>query len=70
MGDIIIPGAHGIGTRGFTPTADGYERAADCLVQLYNEGRSINISDYEVRRVMDYYNVSSLEELYIKRRGW
>ena len=70
MGDIIIPGAHGIGTRGFTATRDGYDRAADSLVQLYNEGRAVNTSDYEVRRVMDFYGASSLEELRTKRRGW
>ena len=70
MGNIIIPGAHGIGTKGFIPTSDGYREAADSLVQLYNEGRSIDTSDYEVRRVMDYYNASSLDDLRTKRRGW
>ena len=70
LGDIIIPGAHGIGSKGFTPTTDGYRNAADSLVQLHNEGRSVDTSNYDVRRVLDYYGASSLEELCIKRRGW
>ena len=70
MSDIIIPGAHGIGTRGFTPTDDGYKKAANALVQIYNEGRSVDTSDYEVRRVMNYYGVSSMEDLRTRLRGW
>ncbi len=70
MGDIIIPGAHGIGSLGFTPTSSGYDRAADQLVRLYEEGRSVDTSNYDVRRVMDYYGVSNLRELKTKRRGW
>lgn len=70
MGDIILPGVHGIGTVGFVPTVENYGRAADHLVELHNENRSIDTSDYEVRRVMDYYGASSLDELRAKRRGW
>ena len=70
MGDIIIPGSHGIGTQGFVPTSSGYAKAADQLVKLYNEGRSIDTSNYEVRRVLSYYNVSNIEQLRTKRRGW
>ena len=70
MGDIIIPGRHGIGTEGFTPTASGYDRAADQLVSLHDENRSVDTSDYEVRRVMDYFGATSLDELRTKRRGW
>ena len=70
MGAIIIPGAHGIGTQSITETAYGYERAADQLVGLYNENRAVDTSDYNVRRVMDYFGASSMEELRTKRRGW
>ena len=70
MGDIIIPGEHGIGSVGFVPTKEGYDKAADALVRLYDERRHINTSDFEVQRVMRFHNASSLEELKIKRRGW
>ena len=70
MSDIIIPGVHGIGTRGFTPTDAGYKKAANELVRLYNEGRSVDTSDSEVRRVMNYYGVSSMEDLRTRLRGW
>lgn len=69
MGDIIIPGAHGIGSKGLTPTTDGYRNAADSLVQLYNEGRSVDTSSDGVRRVLDYFGASSMKELRDKRRG-
>ena len=70
MSDIIIPGVHGIGTRGFAPTDSGYNRAASALVELHNEGRPINESDYDVRRILDYHRVSSIDELAVKQRGW
>lgn len=70
MSNIIIPGEHGIGTVGFVPTSEGYDRAADALVRLHEEGRYVNTADYDVRRVMDYYRASSMEELKTKRRGW
>jgi hypothetical protein len=70
LGNIIIPGKDGIGTAGFVPTSNGYESAADALVRLYDDNRYVNTNDYDVRRVMDYYGVSSLRELKIKRRGW
>lgn len=70
MSNIIIPGAHGVGTRGFVPTAAGYDMAADELVRLHNEGRSINTSDPEIRRVLNYHGASNMNELRIKRRGW
>lgn len=69
MSDLIIPGFHGIGTHGFTATKSGYDQAADELVQLYNEGRSVDTSNYEIRRILDYYGASTLRELKIKRRG-
>lgn len=70
MSNIIIPGAHGIGTRGFTPIASGYDEAADGLVALHNEGRAIDTSDNEIRRVLEYHGVSSMDELRTKRRGY
>lgn len=70
MSDIIVPGTHGIGSVGFTPTESGYAGAADQLVRLYNEGRNVDTSNFEVRRVMNYYGASTLDELRIKRRGW
>ena len=70
MGNIIIPGAHGVGTIGFVPTSEGYGNAADALVRLHDEGRRVNTSDHEIHRVMQYYGASSIEELKIKRRGW
>ena len=70
MSNIIIPGPHGIGTRGITPTASGYNKAADNLVQLHNEGRQVNESDPEIRRVLDYHGVSSIRDLKVQRRGW
>ena len=70
MSDIIVPGEHGIGSRGFVPTSEGYGDAADALVRIHSEGRRVNTSDYDVRRVMDFFGVSSMEELKIKRRGW
>lgn len=70
MSNIIIPGKDGIGTVGFVPTSSGYESAADALVRLYDDNRYVNTNDYDVRRVMEYYNVSSLRELKTKRRGW
>ena len=70
MSDIIVPGEHGIGSRGFVPTSEGYGDAADALVRIHSEGRRVNPSDYDVRRVMDFFGVSSMEELKIKRRGW
>lgn len=70
MSNIIIPGDHNIGTRGYVPTASGYDAAADDLVRLHNEGRSINTSDPEIRRVLEYHGVSNMNELQTKRRGW
>lgn len=70
MGKIIIPGKHGIGTEGITETYDGYQEAARKLVDLYNEGRDIDTSNYEIRRVMDRFNASSMENLRTKVRGW
>ena len=70
MSYIIVPGEHGIGTVGFVPTSRGYEDAADALVRLYDEGRHVDIADYDTRRVMDYYGASNIHELKIKRRGW
>ena len=64
--DIIIPGEHGIGTVGLTPTKEGYQEAAQSLSQLNREGRSIDESDYNVRRVLDFYNCSSVDELKYK----
>ena len=68
--DLIIPGKHGVGKRGFTATTEGYRDAADSLVQLHDEGSYVDIHDYNVRRVMNLYGASSIEELKIKLRGW
>ena len=74
MSDIILPGDYGIGTIGFSATDSGYERAADHLVQLDNEGCHVDTSDYEVQRVMNLFGASSLDELRVQRnagwRGW
>lgn len=70
MGNLIIPGSHGVGTIGIVPTSDGYDRAADALVKLHDERCHIDIYDSDVQRVMNYYHVSSIDELKIKRRGW
>lgn len=69
MSNIIIPGEYGYGTRGFTPTDEGYHNAADALVDMYSSGRYVNEYDSEVRRVLDYHNASSLDELKVQRRG-
>lgn len=70
MSNIIIPGDHGVGTVGYVPTRKGYEDAADALVRLHDEGRYVDVTDYDVRRVMEYHRASSIEELKVKRRGW
>ncbi|MBR3172425.1 hypothetical protein IKF21_00675 [Candidatus Saccharibacteria bacterium] len=66
MGDIIIPGLFGIGTVGITPTESGYKEAARRLVELKKEGRHIDESDYEVRRVLDFFNCFSVDDLKYK----
>ena len=70
VSDIILPGEHGIGSVGFTPTTDNYGKAADHLVRLHNENCYVDTSDYEVHRVLEFYGASSMDELRIKRRGW
>lgn len=65
--EIIVPGAHGIGTSGYTPTESGYARAADDLIRLDREGVNIDTSDYNVRRVMDYFGASDLRGLSVQR---
>lgn len=70
MGKIIIPGEYGIGTRGFTPTSDGYRSAAEALLREHNAGRQVNTSDPEIRRVLGFYNASSMQDLKVKFRGW
>ena len=70
MGDLILPGAYGIGTERFSCTHEGYAKAADALVHELNSGRNVNLSDPDVRRVMNYFGSDSLETLRIQRRGW
>ena len=70
MSYIIVPGEHGIGTVGFVPTSEGYDRAADALVRLHDEGRYVDTANYDTWRVMEYYGVSDIRDLKIKRRGW
>ncbi len=66
MGDIIIPGLHGIGTLGFTPIESGYKEAARRLVDLKQEGRYIDESDYDIRRVLEFFNCRTVDELKYK----
>ena len=70
MGDIILPGDHGIGTIGFVPTAANYDRAADHLVRLHDGNCHVDTSSYEVRRVLDYFGASNMDDLRVQRRGW
>lgn len=70
MGDIILPGAHGIGTQRFIPIDSGYDAAADVLLKLRGEGYPINASDREVQRVLEYHGVSTLCDLQMKLRGY
>lgn len=68
MSDIIIPGEHGISSRGFTPIKSGYDSAAFELVKLMKEGRYIDESDPNVANILYVENCSSLDDLKIKFR--
>ena len=70
MGSIILPGPYGIGTKAFTPTAEGYAAAADMLVHEHRSGRRVDTSDPYVQKVMNYFGSESLDILRIQRRGW
>ena len=66
MGDIIIPGRYGIDTKRFTPTHNGYQQAAETLLDEYTSGRPVNTYSHDTRRVMDYFGASDMESLRLK----
>lgn len=68
MGNIILPGAYGIGTKGYVETPDGYRDAARDMVREFNAGRPMHGYEDQQRRVFNLYGVTSMTDLAEKAR--